>query len=176
MVAHSTPKTGVEWGTQSPGCWEEKNISRKGRQHRDLSTALRFGRDDKFVGTRRIAISTGGVMGLRPTQGDEDRLLSEATLPWKRRPHLCHLDRSVAEWRDLCVDSPSWRCFSTERSGVERSAVSLPGPGGRRSIAGWRVAGLLDERLGSWSLHWWPAIGVRLQGSARWDGRQWLPS
>jgi hypothetical protein len=32
-------------------------------------------------------------MGLRPTQGDEKRLLSEATLPWKRRPHLCHLDR-----------------------------------------------------------------------------------
>jgi hypothetical protein len=27
-----------------------KNISRKGRQHRDLSTALRFGRDDKGEG------------------------------------------------------------------------------------------------------------------------------
>jgi hypothetical protein len=53
-------------------------------------------------------------MGLRPTQGDEKRLLSEATLPWKRCPHLCHLDRSEAEWRDLCVDAPSWKCFSTE--------------------------------------------------------------
>jgi hypothetical protein len=67
-------------------------------------------------------------MGLRPTQGDEKRLLSEATNPWKRGPHLCHpeakprdlqfrgpfletrnlvppqnchLDRSVAQWRDL---------------------------------------------------------------------------
>jgi hypothetical protein len=55
-------------------------------------------------------------MGLRPTQGDEKRLLSEATLPWKRRPHLCHLDRSEAQWRDLCVDAPSWKCFSTEES------------------------------------------------------------
>jgi hypothetical protein len=73
----------------------------------------------------KFVISTGEVMGLRPTQGDEKRLLSEATLPWKRRPHLCHLDRSEAQWRDLCVDAPSWRCFSTERSVVERSAVSF---------------------------------------------------
>jgi hypothetical protein len=29
-------------------------------------------------------------MGLRPTQGDEKRLLPEATLSRKRRPHLCH--------------------------------------------------------------------------------------
>jgi hypothetical protein len=28
----------------------------------------------------------------------------------------------VAQWRDLCVDAPSWECFSTERSVVERSA------------------------------------------------------
>jgi hypothetical protein len=41
-------------------------------------------------------LSTGVAMGLRFTQGDERRLLSEATLPWKRRPHPCHLDRSVA--------------------------------------------------------------------------------
>jgi hypothetical protein len=31
----------------------------------------------------------------------------------------------VAQWRDLCVDGPSWKCFSTEPSGVERSAVSF---------------------------------------------------
>ena len=29
----------------------------------------------------------------------------------------------VAQWRDLCVDAPSWKCFSTERSAVERPAV-----------------------------------------------------
>jgi hypothetical protein len=36
-------------------------------------------------------------MGLRPTQGDEKRLLfsESASLP------PCHLDRSAAEWRDL---------------------------------------------------------------------------
>src|SRR5450631_4194195 len=26
----------------------------------------------------------------------------------------CHLDRSVAQRRDLCVDAPSWKCFSTK--------------------------------------------------------------
>ena len=29
----------------------------------------------------------------------------------------------AAQWRDLCVDIPSWKCFSTERSAVEKSAV-----------------------------------------------------
>jgi hypothetical protein len=105
--------------------------------------------------SRPCVIRTGVVMGRRPTQGDEKRLQSEATLlskrrplPWKRRPHLCHLDRSepgfpatrhrtrprvrlslkerrmkfanatnfnrksgAAQWRDLCVDAPSWKCF-----------------------------------------------------------------
>jgi hypothetical protein len=31
----------------------------------------------------------------------------------------------AAQWRDLCVDAPSWRCFSTERNVVQRSAVSF---------------------------------------------------
>src|ERR1700722_10973109 len=54
------------------GCWTEaffidlgghrpmtplsKNISTKGRQHRDLSTALRFGRDDKGKGDPSIEV------------------------------------------------------------------------------------------------------------------------
>jgi hypothetical protein len=40
-----------------------------------------------------FVLSTGGVMGLRPTQGDEKRFSSNYCL-WKRRPPLCHLDRS----------------------------------------------------------------------------------
>ena len=28
-------------------------------------------------------------------------------------PTLCHLDRSEAQWRDLCVDALSWECFSS---------------------------------------------------------------
>src|SRR5580692_5327045 len=40
--------------------------------------------------------STGGVMGLRLTQGDEKRVLFSNHTQWKRRPPLCHLDRSVA--------------------------------------------------------------------------------
>ena len=52
-------------------------------------------------------------MGLGPTQGDEKCLLRETAFPWKRHPPLCHLDRSAAQRRDLCVDAPSWICFST---------------------------------------------------------------
>src|SRR5580658_1227973 len=40
-----------------------------------------------------FVISTGGVMGLRPTQGDEKRVLFSNYCCWKRRPPLCHLDR-----------------------------------------------------------------------------------
>jgi hypothetical protein len=31
--------------------------------------------------------------------------------PWKRPSPLCHLDRSEAKWRDLCVDAFSWKMF-----------------------------------------------------------------
>jgi hypothetical protein len=94
-------------------------------------------------------------MGLRPTQGDEKRLLSEATLRGSaaltfvispapacrgaeaerlqfRGPFLetgnlvppqnCHLDRSAAQWRDLCVDAPSWKCFRPERTRISYHA------------------------------------------------------
>src|SRR5580698_730289 len=40
-------------------------------------------------------------MDLRPTQGDEKRVLFSNYCRWKRRPPLCHLDRSAAQWRDL---------------------------------------------------------------------------
>ena len=50
-------------------------------------------------------------MGLRPTQGDEKLLLFNNYSLWKHRPSLCHLDRSEAQWRDLCVDTLSWKCF-----------------------------------------------------------------
>jgi hypothetical protein len=38
--------------------------------------------------------------------------------PRKRFPPPCHLDRSAAERRDLCVDASSWKCFSTERTRI----------------------------------------------------------
>ena len=76
-------------------------------------------------------------MGLRPTQGDEKRLLFSNYSPWKGRPPFCHLDRSAAKWRDLCVDALSWKCFSTGGSwafGLPKvmkngsySATTLPG-------------------------------------------------
>jgi hypothetical protein len=40
-------------------------------------------------------------MSLRPAQGDEKRVLFSNYGLGKRRPPLCHLDRSAAYWRDL---------------------------------------------------------------------------
>jgi hypothetical protein len=40
-----------------------------------------------------FVISTGGVMGLRPTQGDEKRVRFSNYRRRKRRPPLCPLDR-----------------------------------------------------------------------------------
>jgi len=60
-------------------------------------------------------------MGLRPTQGNEKRLGPASTL-YEPLPFPCHPDRSGG----TCGSAdPSWRCFSTERSAVERSAVSV---------------------------------------------------
>src|ERR1700685_427403 len=81
------------------------------------STSLRSGRDDNsYFGKgcwypRKIVIPTGGIMGLRSTQGDEKHLLSTNRSPWKHRPPLCHPERS----RGICGSADhSWECFSTE--------------------------------------------------------------
>src|SRR5580658_7629787 len=46
-------------------------------------------------------LATGGVIGQRPAEGDEKRGLFSNHTQWKRRPPLCHLDRSSegAQWR-----------------------------------------------------------------------------
>jgi len=41
-----------------------------------------------------FVILTGEVMGLRPAQGAEKRLLFGRHFPRQHRPPLCHLDRS----------------------------------------------------------------------------------
>src|ERR1700721_1842743 len=49
-------------------------------------------------------------------QGDEKRFSSNYCC-WKRRPPLCHLDRSAAEWRDLrCQRSFPGNVFRPEKS------------------------------------------------------------
>ena len=68
-------------------------------------------------------------MGLRPTQGDEKRFRSSNHSPWKRRPLLCHPERS----RGICSSfhQPPMLQLEDElssrpkRSGVEGPAVSL---------------------------------------------------
>ena len=63
-------------------------------------------------------------MGLGPPKVMKSTFCSATTLAWKHRPPLCHLDRSAAKWRDLCVDALSWECSATERSVVDGPAVS----------------------------------------------------
>jgi hypothetical protein len=59
-------------------------------------------------------------MGLRPTQGDEKRLLSSNRSLWKRRPPLCHPERS----RGICGSADLyWKCFSTERTRISYFAA-----------------------------------------------------
>jgi hypothetical protein len=60
-----------------------------------------------------------GIMGLRPTQGDEKKLLTSNESPWKRRPPPCHPDRSEAQWRDLRFSGSPLEMFfdRAERSG-----------------------------------------------------------
>src|ERR1700677_3515284 len=57
--------------------------------------------------------SAGAVMGRRPTQGDEKWVLCSNHTQWKRRPPLCHLDRSSegAQWRDLRSSGPCVEMF-----------------------------------------------------------------
>jgi hypothetical protein len=47
-----------------------------------------------FAPALTFVIPTGVVMGLRPTQEDEKRLLSSNRSVWKRHPPLCHPERS----------------------------------------------------------------------------------
>jgi hypothetical protein len=53
-------------------------------------------------------------MGLRPTKVLKNSFSPETAFHIKVALSFCHLDRSEAQWRDLCVDAPSWRRFSTE--------------------------------------------------------------
>ena len=61
-------------------------------------------------------------MGLRPTQGDENRVEEGSVGNYT---FLCHLDRSEAEWRDSAV-SHIWR--------KERARYGAPSIGGLVSI------------------------------------------
>jgi hypothetical protein len=95
----------------------------------------------------KFVISTGQVIGLRPTQGDENLLPSGDHSPWKRHAPLCHLSIPITnpQWKrrpPLVIPSAAegpavLRTFRgnvvrqkaknlssrPERSGVERSAV-----------------------------------------------------
>ena len=73
----------------------------------------------------KFFISTGGIMGLRPTQGDEKRLLSEAALHESAALPFVISTEAQRSGEISVLTAPSWKCFSTERSAVERPAVLL---------------------------------------------------
>jgi hypothetical protein len=87
------------------------NISKKEHPHRDLSTALRSGRDDKGEGGASRQSSRymeAAFHNLEWAKGP-GRLLFGNNSAWKHRPPLCHLDRSAAQWRDLRLSSSNHR-------------------------------------------------------------------
>ena len=85
------------WKHRPPLC----HLDRSAAQWRDL----------RFSGPFLEMFFDRGIMGLWPTQGDEKRLLFSNYSPWKRRPTLCHLDRSAAQWRDLRFSGPFLEMF-----------------------------------------------------------------
>src|SRR5882757_2996965 len=66
---------GLQIGSEIDGAGE--NISRKGRQHRDLSTTLRSGRDDNSVGGRdSLFQERSAELQIPPRQAGTGRLRS----------------------------------------------------------------------------------------------------
>ncbi len=95
-----------------------KNISRKGRQHRDLSTALRFGRDDKVratlpwesgLGQKAFFITLGGPQA-HDFSGRDDKVVTK-------------LEKILHGKNAICIATTL--SSRPERSAVERSAVSF---------------------------------------------------
>ena len=70
-----------------------------------------------------FVISTGEVMGQRPTQGDEKRPVQQLLLPEAPPyPLSSRPERSVVE-RSAGSAVLSWKCFSTERTRISYSAL-----------------------------------------------------
>ena len=176
-------KPGFVWNDVTPNCGLQHKgvfqglegvcVRKRERNRRSLRSAAlrsrrqlcceswgRFSMESESSHSHNFVISTGGVMGLRPTQGDEKTPSVRGRSPMgappsplssrpKRTRISCHaaLDRARcapffeerrmmfanathsyrksggAQWRDLCVDAPSWKYLSTKRGGAERSAV-----------------------------------------------------
>ena len=54
---------------------------------------------------------SGPFLGNVSTEVMEKRVLFSSYRCWKRRPPLCHLDRSAAQWRDLRFNGPFLEMF-----------------------------------------------------------------
>src|SRR5580698_8406852 len=81
-----------------------------------------------------FVISTGGVVGLRPAQGDENNFCSATTLNGSAvLPFVISTGAPKERSGEICGPAVlSWECFSTERSVGAAPAVSCAtkGPNG----------------------------------------------
>jgi hypothetical protein len=62
----------------------------------------------------KFVIPTGGIMGLRPTQGNEKLLQFGHRSPWKRHPPLCHPERTRISCH-AALDKATYAPFRRER-------------------------------------------------------------
>jgi hypothetical protein len=92
----------------------------------ELTAYFLLWRDLRFSGSSLEMFFDRGIMVLRPTHGDEKRLLFSNYSPWKHRSTLCHLDRSAAQWRDLPSPFPLVIPTGAQRSGGTCGSVALP--------------------------------------------------
>jgi hypothetical protein len=89
-------------------------------------------------------------MGLWPTQGDEKRLLFSSDCRWRRRPPLCHLDRSVPGFpTSRCWQRPRVRFSLRKPHDVDQrheSPQEIRGSVVERSLCGCSFLGMFFDR------------------------------
>ena len=74
----------------------------------------------------------GLPIGQRPTKDDEKHLLSSDPSPWKRRPPLCHPERS----RGVCSSADlSWKCLAFTQDETVLDTFNAP----KKASAGWPI-------------------------------------
>jgi hypothetical protein len=86
-------------GTTESSLWRHSQLLRRSGSKLCPSSSLTYRSASPFI-------PTGKVMGRGTAQGDEKRVLFSSYGRRKRRPSLCHLDRSEAQWRDLRSSGP----------------------------------------------------------------------
>ena len=126
-------------------------------------STLAFGVEWGTISPAPACCGTGGVMGHRPTQGDEKRPLSSNRSPWQLGPPLCHPERARISYFTALASATNVVLLKENHMGVDRSrnsrqeireaegsAVPRTPPGNvfDQSVAEWRDLGVpLNDSL-----------------------------